>query len=303
MPSWLFKAAVQGTVSLIPRAEQLSLAVKRVTKSLKLDEETMVTKYRRCRQHLERYAEHRGGTGKDIDVLELGTGWFPITPVGFALCGAKRVWTVDQVSHLSEDQVRGTLRMFGVLARQGRLEGAVEERVKRLETASGSIDEMLDAVGVERVVGDARTNDLGGRKIDLIISNNTLEHIPYEVIRDIFKQFRRIGSDRVLMSHWIDMSDHYMNFDKSIGPYHFLQFSPRMWRLFNNDLQYQNRLRIPDFRRLHEETGWKLLKEENTSGKPEELRRIRVAKDFRAKYSDEELLVYATWMTSEPNSR
>jgi hypothetical protein len=300
MPSWLIKAAAQGAASLLPRAEQLSLMVKRVTRTLKLDEETMATKYRRCRQHLERYAVHRGGTGEDLDVLELGTGWFPITPIGFALSGARRVWTIDQVSHLSEDQVRATLRMFGQLARQGRLEGAVPERVERLETASGSVDAMLDAVGVTRVVGDARGHDLGGQKVDLIVSNNTLEHIPYDVIRSIFEQFRRVGSERVLMSHWIDMSDHYMNFDASIGPYNFLRFSSRVWRLFNNDLQYQNRLRVSDFRRLHEEGGWRVLKEENTSGSPEELRRIRVAKELRDRYTDDELLVHSTWMTSEP---
>src|SRR5437763_12408067 len=97
---------------------------------------------------------------------------------------------------------------------------------------------------------------------------------------DIFRQFRRISADGAIMSHWIDMSDHYMNFDSSIGPFNFLRFSPRTWRLFNNDLQYQNRLRVPDFRRLHEETGWKILKEENTSGQAEELRGIRVAKQF-----------------------
>lgn len=302
MPSWLIKAAVQGTASLLPRAEQLSLAVKRATRTLKLDEATVLTKYRRCRQHLEKWAEHRGGNADDLSVLELGTGWFPITPIGFALCGARKVWTLDQVSHLSEAQVQSTLAIFQKLAREGRLEGASPERLDRLEQlarSSGSVDALLDAVGVERIVSDARSHDLGGRKVDFIISNNTLEHIPYDVIRDIFAQFRRIGSARVLMSHWIDMSDHYMNFDPSIGPYNFLRFSPRTWRLFNNDLQYQNRLRVPDFRALHEASGWKLLGEQNTSGTPDELRRVRVAKAFRDKYTDDELRVHATWMTSE----
>jgi hypothetical protein len=299
MPSWLIKAAVQGTASLLPRAEQLSLAVKRATRTLKLDEATVLTKFRRCRQHLDQWAEHRGGDADDLSVLELGTGWFPITPIGFALCGARKVWTLDQVSHLSSLQVRDTLSIFQKLAREGRLEGASAARVERLASSSGGVDALLDAVGVERIVGDARTHDLGGRKVDFIISNNTLEHIPYDVIRDIFAQFRKIGSERVLMSHWIDMSDHYMNFDASIGPYNFLRFSPRVWRLFNNDLQYQNRLRVPDFRELHEASGWKLLDERNTAGTPDELRRVRVAKAFRDKYTDEELRVHATWMTSE----
>jgi hypothetical protein len=298
MPPWVLKAAVQGVTSLLPGAEHVNRMLQRfVTGSLELDEATLLSKYGRCRQHLANYAAH-GAPRSAVAVMELGTGWFPVAPVGFALCGAAPVWSVDIVSHLAREQVLAVLR--GFVACAPRLEGVVPERLARLERVladpAGGPDELLAAVGVTNVLADARSLDVG-RRIDLIVSNNTLEHIPYEVMHDMFVHFRELVSEGGLMSHWIDMSDHYMNFDGSIGPYNFLKFPGPLWRLFNNKHQYQNRLRLPDFRHLHRSTGWTVVEERNTAGRAEELRRIRIAREFR-RYREEDLLVYETWMVS-----
>jgi hypothetical protein len=159
-------------------------------------------------------------------------------------------------------------------------------------------DAILEAVGVKNIVGDARTIDLG-RKVDLIVSNNTLEHIPQDVLREMFERFRGLVSEGGIMSHWIDMSDHYIGFDPAIGPYNFLKFPQKLWRLFNNRHQYQNRLRVSDFRRLHATTGWTIIEEDNKLGPADDLRRIPLAEEFRG-YGEQDLLVIASWMVSEP---
>jgi hypothetical protein len=99
------------------------------------------------------------------------------------------------------------------------------------------------------------------------------------------------------MSHWIDLSDHYAHFDPSIGAYNFLAFSSPVWAWLNNDLHYQSRLRAPEYRRLHEEAGWRVVREEGRSGAAEELRRVRVAREFR-RFTEAELLVHEMWMVS-----
>jgi hypothetical protein len=232
--------------------------------------------------------------------MELGTGWFPIAPVGFALAGAEAVYAVDVVSHLERRQVIEVLRRFAAAGRRGALEGIAPGRLDRLEEVAaapdGDAEELLAKVGVVSVTADARTLTLPA-PVDLVVSNNTLEHIPYEVLHDIFAHLPALCAEGAVMSHFIDMADHYMNFDRAIGPFNFLRFPEPLWRLFNNRHQYQNRLRLPDFRRLHAVTGWTIVEELNTAGRPEALRRVPLARRFR-RYREEDLLVYESWMVS-----
>jgi hypothetical protein len=282
----------------MPGAERVNRLLQRhVTRSLELDDKTLVSKYRRCRRHIANYTAH-GANKRTPVIMELGTGWFPIAPIGFALCGAEPVYSVDIVSHLGREQVLAVLRKFVDCA--PRLEGIVPERLARIERVlvepAGDAIQLLADVGVTCVVADARTLELG-RPVDLLVSNNTLEHIPLGVMYAMFDRFRSVVAPGGIMSHWIDMSDHYMNFDSSIGPYNFLKFPEPVWRLFNNKQQYQNRLRVSDFRTLHSATGWTIVDEQDIAGRPEDLHRIRLAREFR-RYLEADLLVYETWMVS-----
>jgi hypothetical protein len=117
------------------------------------------------------------------------------------------------------------------------------------------------------------------------------------VLRDILRQFRRIAAPGAVMSHWIDLSDHYSHFDPSIGAYNFLAFPAPTWAWLNNDLHYQSRLRAPEYRQLHEEAGWRVVAEDRQSGAPEALREVRLAREFR-QFAEADLLVHEMWMVS-----
>jgi hypothetical protein len=101
------------------------------------------------------------------------------------------------------------------------------------------------------------------------------------------------------MSHLIDMSDHYAQFDQSISTYNYMKYSERQWRLFNNKLQYQNRLRITDYRDIHHVTGFEILDEQNLSGSLDALSAVKLAPQFES-ISQEDLLVTNSWMVSRP---
>jgi hypothetical protein len=297
MPSWTLKAAATGVASRLPGSETLPhLWRKHVPGAAKLGDRLVVSKFERCREHLEHYRRHVG-PGMPA-VLELGTGWFPIASLGFALSGAERVWSIDRRSHLRLDDVTATIDILVRLARGGALQGVQPERLARLEDARSarSPAAILEAAGVTCLLGDARRIDVGA-PVDLVVSNNTLEHIPPTDLREMFLRWRGLLAAGGLMSHWIDLSDHYADFDPGIGPYHFLKFSAPVWRLLNNDLLYQNRLRASDYRRLHAETGWTLVEERHVSGEPAELRKIRLAPEF-APYTEADLLVRAAWMVA-----
>jgi hypothetical protein len=303
MPPWIIKAAIQGTLSRLPDPQRFNrLFQKYVTKSLDLQDDYFLSKWTQCERHVANLCARLGEQCPEFVALELGTGWFPVVPIGMALNGARRFYSIDMQDLLKKECVVATLQQYRKHIASGRItvrtDGAIE-RIDALLAREADLDgrAILAELGIEPLVRDARDSGLEARSVDLISSNNTLEHIPREVIAGIFKEFARIISMRGIMSHHIDLADHYANFDDAITVYNFLRFSEKRWRIFNNDLQYQNRLRVRDYRDLLVEAGWKLLSEEDISEPLEVLRSVQVDAAF-SHYSEADLAVYITWMTA-----
>jgi SAM-dependent methyltransferase len=305
MPHWMLKAAVQGCLSLLPQPQRWNRLIQRhVTRSLELDDAGFLAKWSQGERHVEHVHRYVSERASNFAALELGTGWFPIIPVGLALAGASAVYTVDMYDLTDRERTLQTLERFAALLDSGRLAlpdahaGArARELLRQARGMSGH--ELLAALGIRAIIGDARALELPSASLDLICSNNTLEHIPAHVIAGMLAEFRRLLRPPGVMSHFIDMADHYALFDRGITRYNFLRYPEPTWRLFNNGLQYQNRLRLPDFRALHEQRGFEVLEEENRREPLEVLRSIRLAERF-AGYGEDDLAVYDSWMVSRP---
>jgi predicted nicotinamide N-methyase len=307
VPSWLLKAGVQGVISLLPGRHQLNaLAQRHVTGSLSLTEAVFEAKLAQCGHHLERFREVRDESGRPATVLEVGTGWYPIVPVGLALAGAHTVTTLDVSSLADADRTRQTLELYARWLESGRLATALPgmdagraERAlwsaRRAGTTTAS--DLLARVGVRAVVGDARATGLPAGSTELIVSNNTFEHIPPAVLAAVLAELRRVAAPQAVMDHFIDISDHYAHFDSSITEFNYLRYRPRVWRLFNNRLQYQSRLREPDYRRLVEGAGFTVVAEEAERGAQGELAAVALAPQFRH-YARDDLLVLRVWITA-----
>lgn len=305
MPPWYIKAAVQGTLARLPNPQRWNrLFQAYVTRSLRLTDTSLFRKWGQTQKHAAIIAELRPQGLADSHVVELGTGWYPISPIALALAGAKQVWTIDQQSLLAHDRVVQTLDGFArlIAANAISVPPAGLAAVERLHAARKaapyqSATELLGTVGINSLVGDARTLELPQSSIDVFISNNTLEHIPREVLGQILQRFRTLASPTAIMSHFIDMADHYTEFDKNITVYNYLKFSEPQWKWFNHQLQYQNRLRLSDYCALHENAGWRIAKQDNTAEPLSVLRSIPLAPPFR-KYAEADLAVYESWLAA-----
>jgi len=301
MWKWKLKAGAQGLLSLLANGERWNdLFIRYVTRRLVLTENRFERKLIQCRNHFALSREATGRPSETFTVLELGTGWYPIIPVGMYLCGASHIWSIDIQPLLNAARTNLTLRWFLDYARDGRLKKflpfALEERVANLEELVQSLPqhsmafEILRSIGIEPMVCDVRTVDLPKAGIDFFVSNCVLEHIPMNVLLGIFRKFREIASPGAVMNHLVDLSDHYADFDHSITKYNFLRYPSSRWRFFNNRLHYQNRLQIPDYRRVYYETGFRIVMERDVLGAKEDLESIPLAEEFRH-YSPEDLLV------------
>jgi Methyltransferase domain len=307
MPSWLLKATVQGAISPLPGCDRLNyLLQKHVTGNVVLTEEGFEGKLAQCRRHILSCQASGGGDRLPSLALELGTGWYPIVPVGLVLAGVERVVTIDVSPLLDLERTQTVLELYAAQLQSGRLRSLLpeidSERAEAVIAAAADdtardAGELLERLGVRVLVGDARASGLPGGSVDLFVSNNTLEHIPPEVLRELMAEFRRLAAAGAVMDHFVDMSDHYAHFDRSITEFNYLRYSERAWRVFNNRLQYQNRLRLSDYRHIVEAAGFAPIAEEGERGAPEDLGRVRLAPRFRH-YAFEDLLVLRTWITA-----
>lgn len=282
MPSWLLKAAVQGAISPLPGRDRLNHVLQRyITGSATLTDEVFERKLAQCRRHLESYRAQHGALPRHV--LELGTGWYPIVPIGLIDVGVDRVTTFDVNPLCDLARARTALQRFG--------------SDLQADPAATDAAQLLEPLGIRMIVRDVRESGLERDSVDLFVSNNTLEHIPPATLSEIMIEFRRLAAPGAVMDHFIDMSDHYAHFDRSITEFNYLRYSDRRWRPFNNRLQYQSRLRISDYRRIIEEAGFRVVAEDAERGAADALGQIALAPRFRS-YSPEELAVLRCWLTA-----
>jgi hypothetical protein len=309
--SWLLKAAVQGAISVLPGHHRLNaLLQQHVTGSLELSEATFATKLRQCGHHLARFREARGADRPPRAALELGTGWYPIVPVGLALAGVVETTTVDISPLVDAQRAQRTFQSFAAAIQSDRLRDALPEIDPRradaiVEAARDrepqTVDVMLARVGVSLRVGAVQAVGLEPGSMDLLVSNNTLEHVPPAGLNELLAELGRLSAPRAVMDHFIDISDHYAHFDRSITEFNYLRYRERAWRFFNNRLQYQNRLRAPDYKRLIENAGFRVICEEPERGAADKLSTTTLAPQFRH-YARDDLLVLRTWITAVAES-
>jgi len=305
MQKWILKAVVQKLLSLLPGKHRLNFLFQRyVTKGVRLSDAYFQDRLTHLRQHLNSYATYKGGAPAGASVLELGTGWYPVVPIGLFLAGAGQVLSVDISPLTDRERILTTLRQYQ-RARQRRVAGLPENEARwsvleRILANPEAFPEerLFKALHFDYQVVDARALPLAANSIDLITSNNTFEHIYPEVLAAILHEFKRVLRSDGLMSHFVDMSDHFAHLDQSISIYHFLRFTDRQWRWIDNSIQPQNRWRITHYRNLYHRLGIPLTEELNRPGDLAALRRESLAPAFAA-LSESELVVSHSYLVSD----
>ncbi len=296
-------------MSTFPARHRLNhLFQKHVTGSGVLSNAGFDGKVDQCRRHLAHYSGIMGVSAPPSLALELGTGWYPIVPVGLALAGVKQVITIDVAPLVEIERTRRVLALYASRLKSERpltlLPAVSPERAAKLiavaaDETTQDPKELLRRLGVRVLVGDARMSRLPSGSVELFVSNNTFEHIRPAVLCEIMTEFGRLAAPGAVMDHLIDMSDHYAHFDHSITEFNCMRYSERAWRLFNNKLQYQSRLRASDYHRIIEKAGFRIIMEEAERGAPEDLDRVRLSRTFSS-YTTEDLLILRSWMTAVP---
>ena len=299
MSKWIIKAFVQKVISYLPRPELVNYFFqKHITKGVLLTDDYFEQKLKHAKDHIY-YLEKYPNKTENKTILELGTGWYPIIPIVMYLTYSGRVVSIDIQDWIKRNNLIQTVQKFLEWDSNGKLKNYVndlnEEKWENLIHIFHSASEydtkkILEVIGLECQIQDAKELDFDDNSIDFICSNNTLEHIDKEQLIKILREFNRILKPSGIMSHSIDLSDHFSHFDSKINNYHFLRFSRKRWRLIDNNIQPQNRLRFKDYCEIYAQLGIPISEKIVSSGDIKQLEKVNIHREF-ADYSKEELAI------------
>ena len=294
---WLVKRGLQNVLGVLPASESANYLFQRyVTRRLPIGDAGVARKFRRARSHLAAYERHGPGRAlAETTAYEFGAGWDLAIPLSYAALGVGRQVLVDIRPNLRLELVNATLAS---LARQSdELAAESGRELRDLGPADvASAEELRARFGIEyRAPCDAAATGLEAGSVDLVTSTNTLEHVPAAAIAPILREAARLLRPDGLMSFRIDMQDHASYVDPRRSPYDYLRYSDRAWRFLSPKLEYENRLRLSDYRALFAEAGLAIVDEAVTRPRPEHLAalaQVPLAPRFR-RYAPEDLAARA----------
>lgn len=306
---WKLKAVVQKCISFMPMREQLNfLFQKHVTHGVDLTDEHFGFKVGHACDHIHYFRKY-GSPGPGKKILELGTGWYPVVPIFMFLTKSGMVTSLDIRSWMTRERQLNTISKLVEWDETGKLDeysGSFDdERWAKLvhiheNPAQYTMDDINNIILFKPLLKDAANTGLPDNEFDLICSNNTFEHIHANVLEDILNEFKRLIKPGGVMSHFIDMSDHFAHFDEKINVYNFLKYSKKTWKCIDNRIQPQNRFRLTDFVALYQKLNIPITEDKVFEGDMNKLEEIRINKDFD-KYSPTELAVTHAYLVSKIN--
>jgi hypothetical protein len=313
MASWLVKAMVQRGIGALPYPHFWNgLLQNWVTRSTRLSNEIFLENLRNCGIHLANFQRCGSTPAGSFSAFELGTGWFPVVPIGLFLCGAREVWAWDIAPLLKIDRLKEVIARFLELEERQLLKSYLDRLPDRLDLLKEVMTrcdspqrhkpaQLLEQMNIYYRLGNAARSGLRPNSINLIVSDVVFQYLSAEELFEILLEFRRIAAPEAVMSHSIALDDQYSGSDPRITQFNFLRFSDRIWRWVNNPIIPLNRLRISDYRRLFSESGFQIVEETSRRGDPAELARIPLAERFR-EYPLEDLLVTYTRLVTTPRN-
>lgn len=286
---WKAKALAFNVFNTVPFGTYFHYASQKfLTRSLPRTDAEILGVVSHVQKHIDIFKEFYVDFPNAI-LLEFGAGWDLVNNLVMYCYGINRQIVFDRTT----------------LARQELINSAIK-KVKRIKlvrcvrlptyyVSKNFRDDLKKFYGIEYTApADAAATDFASESVDLVVTTSTLEHIPQEEIKEIFKELHRIMHKKSVISMNISYNDHYSHSDNTITPYNHLQYSKKQWRKYNPDIHFQNRLRHSDFRDMLVNAGFVVVSESSIVPERAEamLKSINLADEFKGYKKDDIIKIY-----------
>ena len=263
MRPWHRKAVASNAKALIPFRGQLRSIYRRM-RPYETDLPTNDKLFTDALT-LVRFARESAGDLGGSAVLELGTGWVPVTTLLFSLTNPARIVLTDQERLLDArtfDCASALLRNRAAeIATALALAPAAVETALCPAAEHWSLENRLKARAMQyHVPFDFASAP--SASFDVIVSRAVLEHVRPDFLDTFARESMRLLRPGGVFCHIIDHSDHWEHSDKSISRVNFLQYPNWLFRLTHiNPQDYQNRWRHSDYVQLFVRGGFQIVRE------------------------------------------
>jgi hypothetical protein len=200
-------------------------------------------------------------------ILELGTGWVHWEALTLRLffdfqAVLYDVWDNRQLNALK----RFLLQLEGRFGQKDFLSGCDFDRaralIRRIEGVD-NFDELYEMLGFRYVLDPSGLMEyLPQDTFRVVISAGVMEHIKAVTAQQFVSNMARLLVHGGLGIHGINIEDHLFYYDRTVNPKQYLKFSQSQWKLlFENDVQYFNRIQRSDWLQMFIRAGFQLLEE------------------------------------------
>jgi ubiquinone/menaquinone biosynthesis C-methylase UbiE len=219
-------------------------------------------------------------------LLEVGTGWMHWYSLYLRIFYECRITAFDIWDNRQFSALKAG---FGKLAEKYKEAGINESVLNNLSVINRatSFPELYREMGIEYVLEPRGSLDqFADQSFDCILSMHVLEHVPTKYVADLVRNMYRILKPGKYTIHQIGIDDHLTHYDRKASQKQYLQYSDRTWKfLFENEVQYFNRLQTSDWLNAFRNAGFTL---EEKLVESTDIANLKIAARF-ADYSNEDL--------------
>jgi SAM-dependent methyltransferase len=188
-------------------------------------------------------------------VLELGTGWTHFYSLFLRLAYPVQVVLFDVVDNRNLEALR---RRFAAVAAYMRQAGMDDERIPEAASLAERISRVPSFEALYRLTGATYAVEESGDfrsvvepQFDCVMSVDVLEHVAESELDKCIANIARVLNEGGVSAHQIGLNDHLNNYASGMPSKNYLRFSDPVWRcVFENKVQYINRMQAPHYRRL-----------------------------------------------------
>jgi len=247
------RLAIEKTLCAL-NMESLQEKVKNITgRATRIDEAFILQRVDRKLEEIDAILQAQ----EVRKVHEQGTGWHGIDLIVFYLMGLP-VFTTDVRDLLSVSLMKNTVRVLvGNIDKYARFRGPINKLEELNSRSDMSRADFLRGINVDYVVDDnfdfSRVSD-----IDLLYSDSVLQRMKIADLRRYVSNSRCAASPRASHYHRVDCKDFFsIGKEDFIPPLYYLTVKDSFWEFVTcKRLNYQNRLRMPEFLSLFDSAGY-----------------------------------------------
>jgi SAM-dependent methyltransferase len=208
---------------------------------------------------VELYRKHTAPRPRDR-VLELGTGWMHWYGVYLRLFFDVRVTALDVWDNRQFTAFKACFSRLRQRFKKESVPAPVAALLDRI-AAARDFDEVYRLLGFDYViVPDGSLVQFPDASFASIFSMHVLEHVLRDSVPALARHMYRTLQPGSVSIHQIGIDDHLSLYDPAASRKQYVSYSDAVWSaLFENEVQYFNRLQAPDWIATFEQAGFVLL--------------------------------------------